>query len=219
MSSVKTRKVPRPRWRRNKDRINRIAKGDCAARMVPCGPCRNHALALEYAGMPIPAIAEAAGIADVTIYKIVRGERQMVHLDTHAAIMSVTHKVVGASPNRLAPAVGSARRIQALMRLGWTAHDIADAADMAVVPVRKIAAGQVSVEFQTIARVKQAYDLLSLSVGPSDIGRARAKAKGYLLPLDWESVDMDDPCAEPLMFSRPDGRRHDPELVAARRMI
>lgn len=92
------------------------------------------------------------------------------------------------------PAVGSQRRIRALMALGWPGNIIAERAGIkrgqsgisALLQAR-------TVRVATAARIARAYDDLSMRLGPSPVTRARAQRNGWLPPLAWDDGRIDDP--------------------------
>jgi len=106
---------------------------------------------------------------------------------------------------RAVPALGSQRRIQALMRLGWTSSDIADAAGWThrnqVFRILKGQKGRPCVWLQrsTAEAVRDVYERLSMSLPEPTPTRARTRAKaqrmGWAPPLAWD--DIDDPNERP----------------------
>jgi hypothetical protein len=109
-----------------------------------------------------------------------------------------TLRVLNGSANWM-PAIGTQRRIQALVAIGWRLEDIAAAAGhkrthetMASVLYR-----QTRVRAQTAARLAQVYDRLSGKPGPSSRVRVNARKRGWSPPLAWEGINIDDPDAQP----------------------
>lgn len=99
------------------------------------------------------------------------------------------------------PAIGTQRRIQALMALGWTTTDIAHACGWTHRNrVRQILGGQKGrptrwVTRTTAAKVGQVYDRLSMTLpemnGPRRRSRSMALRLGYAPPLAWDDIDTD----------------------------
>jgi len=105
---------------------------------------------------------------------------------------------IGHGPARSYNAVGTARRIGALMALGHRAADIADELRTAPEYVREVARGKRhTVLAVTHTAVRALYERWSGMPGRSDVTRERARNAGYAPPLAWEGIDMDDPDAEP----------------------
>ena len=101
---------------------------------------------------------------------------------------------------RAIPALGYQRRIKALMRLGWSYQDIADAAGW---PhrnyVRRIVVGQKGkptrwIERATARTIGEVYERLCMTIpqGPyANRTRLLAERKGYAPPLAWDDIDHD----------------------------
>ena len=102
---------------------------------------------------------------------------------------------------RAIPVQGTQRRIQALMAMGWTSQDIADAAGLCHrAKVTSILNGQkgrpaVWVTQSTRDRIAAVYDTLSMRLPDMTRGRQRTRTiaarKGYAPPLAWDDIDTD----------------------------
>lgn len=104
---------------------------------------------------------------------------------------------------RAIPALGAQRRIQALMRLGWMATDIAEEAGWGRDHdnyVRRILKGQKGkptrwLERATDATIRDVYERLSMRLPEMNQYRARTRAKaeaaGWPPPLAWDDIDTD----------------------------
>jgi hypothetical protein len=105
------------------------------------------------------------------------------------------------------PAIGPQRRIQALMALGWTSADIANAAGWASREyVRRVLKGQKGkpttwVQAKTHAAIRDVYDALSMSIPEPTPARrrtqTRARRNGWPPPLAWDDERIDDPNYQP----------------------
>lgn len=114
------------------------------------------------------------------------------------------------------PALGAQRRLQALMRLGWSSHAIAVEAGL---PHRnhvwRIINGQkgrptVWVQRSTDQWVREVYERLSMRLPTTHyVGRTRAHAErmGWPPPLAWD--DIDDPDERPATTVSGTGGRED----------
>lgn len=90
------------------------------------------------------------------------------------------------------PALGSVRRVQALMRLGWTMHSIADQAGVGIGTIHRVSRGERPMVYRDVAAgIRHAYDRLSGRAGGSLATARRAAAAGWPAPLAWD--DIDDP--------------------------
>lgn len=100
------------------------------------------------------------------------------------------------------PALGSQRRIQALLALGWTTTDIAHAAGWTHRNrVRQILAGQKGkpttwVTRSTAATVSRVYDQWCMTIPEMTMARRRSRTMalqlGYVPPLAWDDIDTDE---------------------------
>jgi hypothetical protein len=94
------------------------------------------------------------------------------------------------------PVTGTVRRVRALMRLGWTAARIGEQSGQGRAMVQRLSAAcRPRVNVATERRVRQAFDVLSGSVGPSARTAARARRAGWAPPLAWDCID--DPSDRP----------------------
>ncbi len=92
---------------------------------------------------------------------------------------------------RLIDSLGTTRRIEALMAIGWTSGHIADLIGVTRSGVRRIKYSR-TVQIGTARRVEAAYDALSGRPGPSEMTRGRARSLGYAPPLAWDDIDNPD---------------------------
>jgi hypothetical protein len=117
------------------------------------------------------------------------------------------------------PAIGAQRRIQALMRLGWTSHDIArEAGFRHRNHVFRILKGQkgrpcVWLQRETDKTVREVFDRLSMRLPEMTPWRARARAlaerNGWPPPLAYEEGRIDDPNYVPVGWGYTEPTRGD----------
>jgi hypothetical protein len=95
---------------------------------------------------------------------------------------------------RKVPAIGTHRRIQALMANGWSVDQIMDRAGY-----RKsgnwIKYDATTLHVNTAAKIAEVYNELWDKPGPSKWTRTWARNQGYLPPLAWDDDTIDDPAA------------------------
>lgn len=99
---------------------------------------------------------------------------------------------------RKVPSIGSVRRIQALMRLGWTGTYLCELLDLRR-PNLPVHTRYPTVRIATAEKIKQVYeDLLAADVeGPSQRTRDRAALHGFFPPQAWQGLDIDHPDTVP----------------------
>jgi hypothetical protein len=170
---------------------------------VPAGPVRAHVNTLVAAGASYARIAEAAGLTRQGVRWIVNRQGETVRRSTARALMRVQLADVTGSRAGRVPAVGTHRRLQALLALGHTYATIAAAAG---VP-NEIRPNwhQGSVLAATHDAVCRAYEVLSMVPGQNAHTRSFSATRGYAPPLAWDDEDLDDPYAQPQGV---DGARH-----------
>jgi hypothetical protein len=104
------------------------------------------------------------------------------------------------------PAIGAQRRLQALMRLGWSSHRIAAEAGLSHRNhVWRIVNGQNGKPTKWLQRsthewVCRVYDKLSMRVPEgayAERTRRHAERQGWAPPLAWDEGSIDDPAATP----------------------
>ena len=95
---------------------------------------------------------------------------------------------------------GTRRRLRALMRIGWSAELIAQHTDVGMSTIQALTSRTtIKVVYRrTNDRIIKVYDELSGRPGPSKEAVKHATRLGYVSPLAWEYVDIDDPSAEPV---------------------
>ena len=179
---------------------------------VPADPVRAHVRALQAQGMGWKRIARAAGINDSVMWKLIYGDpsrpqapSKRVRPATEAAILSVTLNL-GATVG--VPSVGTRRRLQALVAIGWSQRKLAARLGMTPANFGKVIHGNTTpnVTVATQKAVVALYDQLWNQPPPHAewrdhiaYSRALNHAVGYdwFVPLAWDEDDIDDPDAQP----------------------
>lgn len=160
-------------------------------RYVDGTPARHHIAALVGAGWSYRAIAGAADVSPTTINRVARGLQKYLQRPIAARILDVSglpSQPTKGSDEPFVPRVGTVRRIQALLYMGHRHMDID--------PRSAVLLHQQGrwVTKSTHDRIAAVYDALAMTPGPSERTRQRARALGYVGPLDWDDIDLD---AEP----------------------
>jgi hypothetical protein len=162
--------------------------------LIDAAPIRAHALALTSVGMTPVMIAAAAGCSRDTVDNLLNGEYAQVRRETAARVMAVTTKP---HPEQaLCLAVGALRRVQALNTLGWSLRFIAARLSMPEQSLWKTLR-RTQMTYTTWAAIRDTYDELSGTPGPNQAWAKRARKSGYIPPLAWHGIDIDDPCVQP----------------------
>lgn len=114
--------------------------------------------------------------------------------------------MLAAGRDLLIPALGSTRRIQALVAIGWTMAEIARRLGTARSDIRRLATEADRVTPRRAQQISDLYDHLSNRTPTgttraelATYGRARALARrsGWARPIDWDDIDTDEAPAQP----------------------
>ena len=154
---------------------------------------RLHVATMIGAGWSARAIAGAAGVAPQTVTRVLDPDSTSIHKTTAAKILAVDPFTVASTPSRqtsepFVPRVGTVRRLQALLYMGWTTRHLHEV--YGIHPATLYQQGR-WVTRTTHDKVAAAYRELSHRPGPSHRTRSRARAKGYAGPADWDDIDHD----------------------------
>lgn len=167
---------------------------------APIDAVRAHIHTLQQAGMTITGIARAANVSIKTINDALYAtDRVYMYGATAAPIFALTPAPTP-TPERgdHIAATGTARRIRALIAIGWTADIIGSRLGTGKTIVCRWARGATpTVTAGTATAVAAVYEQMCDTDGPSNLNRVRARQKGWVPPLGWVDVDIDDPDAQP----------------------
>jgi plasmid maintenance system antidote protein VapI len=94
---------------------------------------------------------------------------------------------------------GTARRLQALASIGWSATDLADRIGVTDRAVRLWRGSTyATVTPRTAATIARLYEELQGTPGPSTTARTWAERSGWAAPLAWDDDAIDDVTARPV---------------------
>ncbi|WP_157680191.1 hypothetical protein [Mycobacterium dioxanotrophicus] len=163
---------------------------------VDPGPSRERIELLRSRGVTI-AMMNQHGLSKFGVRRVQTAER--IRKATEAKVFSIPVPESLVRTRAHVDAIGTTRRIQALVALGWTQGQIAAELGTKQTAVSAIALrGKVTAE--TAIAVKELFERWSMTLGPSSLTRLRAIAKGWAPPLAWD--ELDDPGEKPNLGSR-----------------
>lgn len=163
-------------------------------RYVAAHETRARLMDLVDADVPLRAIAQATGLSDTAVGHLVAGRRELVHRHTAELVADLSLADVFDRASGNVPSIGATRRIQALMAIGWRKADL----EVAGVPAAQLVTRtRARVSVQGWRRTREVYERLSMTPGPSQTCRDRARARGYAPPLAWDEDAIDDPRSAP----------------------
>lgn len=161
---------------------------------------RHHAERLIARGWTQTQIAAAAGLRGTSVSDVMTGRWTTVSSRTAAAILGIELTQKPPIPKRIIDAIGTRRRLQALMVLGHSMAAVAAQARVGTSTLQQIADGQWdSVRTTTAVKVARAYRRLSLAPAlrtlHSELVRNHAMEHGWHGPMAWD--DIDNPACKP----------------------
>lgn len=161
---------------------------------VPAEPVYERIKLLRSRGYGLRELSALTGLSEpVFIRPLGAGT---VQARTAAKIMGVPVPETYVAGGACVPAVGTHRRIKALVAIGYPQVFLAK--ELGLHEGRlAITLRQQHVLASTAAKVAELYDRLSGTPGPSNWSRSRARKRGYASPLAWDEGTIDDPDAEP----------------------
>jgi len=138
-------------------------------------------------------IAEEAGEATTVVARILKIDRSRpadrVRIETQEAILKVRPS------SRLVPGLIAARKLQALIAIGWTQTEIAKRLHVDPSNIKSLITGSRAIFTSKDKKVDQLFRQLQNTPGRSDLARQRAKRLNWLPPMAWD--DIDDPSERP----------------------
>ena len=184
----------------NQAYLNELEKqGKWVGGRIPTDEVIAHMDMLKSRGFGHRRISELAGIAEVTVRKI--REQKKLQIVTARKILAITPPSVpfeNVAPNSLIPVLGTSRRLQALVTIGYSQAELARRLDTTETVIWRLITGE---RGQTIASMARRVDELfqELQFIPGDSKRAFNKARkmGWAPPAAWDEID--DPMSEPFV--------------------
>lgn len=166
-------------------------------------PVREHIEKLRAAGITWRHLTNLSTIPDRTLKDIANGRRRFVTAPTARCVLAVTvpdiphYKVDDRSR---VPITGTARRLQALIAIGYTSEQVAAMLGYNPHHFAKVLHGEnPSVEAATARAAEALFERLKNTPAPDSYGgrraRVRAQKLGWALPLAWDEGTIDDPTA------------------------
>jgi hypothetical protein len=164
-------------------------------RQQPTAVIREHLTWLLTQGMTRHAITADTGVSDRTLYSILNNASPYVRGGTAAVLLATRPRAV--AETGLVPALGTIRRLKALVAYGYTTQDIADRTGLAARGVRYLIGCRQPrmVEIATRNAVADLFERLSATPGPSENARRTGRARRWAPPAAW--TDIDNPAARP----------------------
>ena len=173
-------------------RNNQIAWGVAQPTLIDSSQVKQHLKALQASGMGRRTIAAQSGVALTVIARLIGIDKSKpankVRPETAAKLLALTpgNLADGSYTNSL----GSRRRIQSLIAIGYTQTDLAkrlrlSKSNFGARLKRK------SIRVDNAQAINDLWLELQATPGPSDFARAQAKLNRWATPLAWDNIDTD----------------------------
>lgn len=169
--------------------------------LVDATPARDHLKLLIRRGISLRRISELTGLAYRGDLLNIQAGAPRIQRSAAERILAIhPDPVLYAHPNRPLDATGTRRRLQALVRIGYTQTYLAGRLGIQIHNIHPLMHGETMVNARTARRVRAIYDELwaTPQTGP-DATRATNLAikHGWVSPLAWDDEDIDRPKASP----------------------
>lgn len=202
---------------------------DWQSTYVDAEPIRDHILALRAAGISNKRLRQLCGVSHNTIQVIITGRpergtgptkqvwRRTAEKLLAVPIPEVPHRV--AADGRKVPAIGTRRRLQALVAAGYSRRYLCSRFGMDVTNGCRLWRDQHDLVLAATARaVETLFTELQITAGPSSRARNEGRRRKWPLPLDWDEDNIDDPAATVVpSWTVRDRRAEQLEYIAERR--
>lgn len=98
------------------------------------------------------------------------------------------------------PALGTMRRLRALIAIGYQKKELADALGMSLANLSRILTGERSyVSPETEVKVKELFDVWQMHPKNNRRSILKAERRGWAPPFAWDEESIDDPKSRPCM--------------------
>lgn len=176
---------------------------------VDAGPTRAHVESLRAAGMGLKTVAKASGVAHGTLSKLIYGERGLapskrVRHETAVRLQAVQVNVGNLADGAKVSSLGTRRRLQALVAIGWSQSKLGTRLGMEPGNFYKLMRCNELVFARTARAVTALYDELWNTPPANEKWRDKiafnrsvnyAQARDWAPPLAWDEDTIDDPNA------------------------
>jgi lambda repressor-like predicted transcriptional regulator len=160
---------------------------------APIGPVAAHVRVLLESGWTLDSITREANVSRRALGNWLNNPPSGVQHEVAARVLVLKPATTGPL---LVPALGSARRLQALAAMGWPVSWSGPQAGITDTYARLLVRGRHgSVGAAVAARIDAVYRRHCMIPGPSEFARAHARRNEWVTAVAWD--DIDDPKDKP----------------------
>lgn len=160
---------------------------------VDAARARTHIDTLLGAGWSVRSIGAASGVPASTVSRLRLGKQQTARPETILAVLRVRTDTQATETNHdgepFVSRVGTVRRIQALLYMGWRHEDLSARTGLRTACLLSQQGRWVTRTTHDV--MASLYRELSHVPGPSEATRGRARRLGYVGPAAWDDIDHD----------------------------
>lgn len=195
----------------------RLERHQNGPRRTDVGPAAQHVRDLVADGWSQRQIADAANCSGRTISAILADKYQTMDVTLYARLLSAQPTLALVPATTYVDAIGTIRRVKALIALGHALVDIARRAGIVRTALGNIINhGHERITARHARSVAAVYIRLAGIPGSSVRSRARAARLGWPSPIAW-GADIDDPNAQPEVETGTEPELGRDQLAALRR--
>ncbi|MGV9278119.1 hypothetical protein [Streptomyces griseosporeus] len=152
-------------------------------------------------GRTVVSVAKEAGLSQTTVWAVQKGRVDPILRATARKLLAVQPSV---DDEALLDATGAVRRLRALVVMGHSQETLAAEVGCPYTRISDLTHARFpKITVALDRQVRQAYERLWMTEGPSKHGRSRAKRYGWHGPLAWDDDTIDDPNAVPQTDAAP----------------
>lgn len=179
------------------DKRRRYLNATGRPRMIPAEPVTRHLDTLFAAGAGWTQLAAITGVSSSTLSKLRRRQQTIIRPAVAARILAIKPGAAN-PPGRRIPAVGSIRRVHALMAASHSVRSISDAIGIDhTLMCDLLNARSTNISRPIAEQIANAYRQLGGRQGTSVRSRLRAERSGWAPPAAWDDDQIDNPDAQP----------------------
>ncbi|UXA19508.1 hypothetical protein [Mycobacterium sp. SMC-4] len=181
------------------------AYGRFVSEFVDAEPVRQHVAMLMGSGLTVRYIASAADVTRKAVTQLYAGRKgkalqrmSAANAEKLLAVQPATVPHAAAADHQPVGALGTRRRLQALVAFGYTGEDLAQRLSLTTTTLSAILTGRRDSVLAVTARaVEKLFSQLQTTPGRSQRARNRGTANGWPVPLAWDEDTIDHPAATP----------------------